>query len=132
MQNSLVDVDSMVTVKLNSSLWMQTAKRFTNSNLPLSVELFRDVYKRQVFFARRMLEIQAKAEYADVMELALYNGVLSGMALDGKSFFYVNPLEVLPEACHKDERKFHVKPIRQKWFGCACCPPNLARTVRYL
>ena len=76
-----------------------------------------------------MLEIQAKAEYADVMELALYNGVLSGMALDGKSFFYVNPLEVLPEACHKDERKFHVKPIRQKWFGCACCPPNLARTV---
>ena len=82
-----------------------------------------------VFFARRMLEIQAKAEYADVMELALYNGVLSGMALDGKSFFYVNPLEVLPEACHKDERKFHVKPIRQKWFGCACCPPNLARTV---
>ena len=68
-----------------------------------------------VFFARRMLEIQAKAEYADVMELALYNGVLSGMALDGKSFFYVNPLEVLP--------------IRQKWFGCACCPPNLARTV---
>lgn len=52
-----------------------------------------------VFFARRMLEIQAKAEYADVMELALYNGVLSGMALDGKSFFYVNPLEVLPEAC---------------------------------
>lgn len=38
-----------------------------------------------------MLEIQAKAEYADVMELALYNGVLSGMALDGKSFFYVNP-----------------------------------------
>ena len=72
-----------------------------------------------VFFARRMLEIQAKAEYADVMELAL----------DGKSFFYVNPLEVLPEACHKDERKFHVKPIRQKWFGCACCPPNLARTV---
>ena len=82
-----------------------------------------------MFFARRMLEIQAKAEYADVMELALYNGVLSGMALDGKSFFYVNPLEVLPEACHKDERKFHVKPIRQKWFGCACCPPNLARTV---
>ena len=38
-----------------------------------------------MFFARRMLEIQAKAEYADVMELALYNGVLSGMALDGKS-----------------------------------------------
>ena len=63
------------------------------------------------------------------MEQALYNTVLAGMALDGKSFFYVNPLEVLPEACHKDERKFHVKPVRQKWFGCACCPPNLARTL---
>ena len=46
MQNSLVDVDSMVTVKLNSSLWMQTAKRFTNSSLPLSVELFRKSISR--------------------------------------------------------------------------------------
>ncbi len=82
-----------------------------------------------VFFARRMLEIKADSRYANVMERALYNGVLSGMALDGKSFFYVNPLESLPEACHKDERKFHVKPVRQKWFGCACCPPNLARLL---
>ncbi len=82
-----------------------------------------------VFFARRMLEIYPDVQYADVMEQALYNTVLAGMALDGKSFFYVNPLEVLPEACHKDERKFHVKPVRQKWFGCACCPPNLARTL---
>lgn len=82
-----------------------------------------------VFFARRMLEITPKAKYADVMERALYNGILSGMALDGKSFFYVNPLEVNPESSHKDERKFHVKPVRQKWFGCACCPPNLARLL---
>lgn len=82
-----------------------------------------------VFFARRMLEICPKAEYADIMERALYNGVLSGMALDGKSFFYVNPLEVNPEACHKDERKFHIKPVRQKWLNCACCPPNLARLL---
>ena len=82
-----------------------------------------------VFFARRMLEMEPDAAYGDVMELALYNSVLSGMALDGKSFFYVNPLEVLPEACHKDERKFHVKPVRQKWFGCACCPPNVARLI---
>ncbi len=82
-----------------------------------------------VFFARRMLEIMPDARYANVMERALYNGILSGMALDGKSFFYVNPLEVLPEACHKDERKSHVKPVRQKWFGCACCPPNLARLI---
>ncbi|SCP99301.1 glycoside hydrolase family 127 protein [Anaerobium acetethylicum] len=82
-----------------------------------------------IFFARRMLEMEADSQYADVMEQALYNTVLSGMALDGKSFFYVNPLEVLPEACHLDERKQHVKPVRQKWFGCACCPPNLARLV---
>ncbi|MCD7745937.1 MAG: glycoside hydrolase family 127 protein [Lachnospiraceae bacterium] len=82
-----------------------------------------------VFFARRMLEIHPQSRYADVMERALYNGILSGMALDGKSFFYVNPLEVNPEAFQKDERKFHVKPVRQKWFGCACCPPNLARLL---
>lgn len=82
-----------------------------------------------IFWARRMLEKEVNAKYSDVMELALYNTVLAGMALDGKSFYYVNPLEVLPEACHKDARKAHVKPVRQKWFGCACCPPNLARTL---
>ncbi|MCC8107276.1 MAG: glycoside hydrolase family 127 protein [Clostridiales bacterium] len=82
-----------------------------------------------VFFARRMLEICPQSKYADVMERALYNGILSGMALDGKSFFYVNPLEVNPEACRRDERKFHVKLVRQKWFGCACCPPNIARLL---
>lgn len=82
-----------------------------------------------VFFARRMLQMKAVSKYADIMELALYNGILSGMALDGKSFFYVNPLESVPKACKLDERKWHVKPIRQKWFGCACCPPNLARLL---
>lgn len=82
-----------------------------------------------VFFARRMLEMKADSRFADVMERTLYNGVLSGMALDGKSFFYVNPLEVNPLACKKDERKQHVKASRQKWFGCACCPPNIARLV---
>lgn len=82
-----------------------------------------------VFFARRMLQMKAVSKYADVMELALYNGILSGMALDGKSFFYVNPLESVPKACRLDERKWHVKPVRQKWFGCACCPPNLARLL---
>lgn len=81
------------------------------------------------FFARRMLQIEAKSEYGDVMEQALYNTVLAGMALDGKSFFYVNPLEVNPTACAKDKRLGHVKPVRQKWFGCACCPPNIARIV---
>lgn len=78
-----------------------------------------------VFFARRMLEMNPDSKYADVMELALHNGVLSGMALDGKSFFYVNPLSVNPRSCREDPGKQHVKPVRQKWFGCACCPPNL-------
>lgn len=82
-----------------------------------------------VFFARRMLEVETNADIADAAERAIYNTVLSGMAQDGKSFFYVNPLEVLPEASHKDSRKRHVKPVRQKWFGCACCPPNLARLI---
>ncbi len=82
-----------------------------------------------IFFIRRMLEIEPDADIADAAERALYNTVLSGMAQDGKSFFYVNPLEVLPEASHKDSRKRHVKPVRQKWFGCACCPPNLARLI---
>jgi len=73
-----------------------------------------------VFFAHRMLQIEADARYADVMERALYNGVLSGVSLDGKKFFYVNPL-ASPGAHH-----------RQEWFGCACCPPNLARLLASL
>ncbi len=84
------------------------------------------------FFARRMLEIEADSGYGDVMEQALYNTVLAGMALDGRSFFYVNPLEVVPEAAKRDERKHHIKTRRQKWFGCACCPPNIARIVSSL
>ena len=82
-----------------------------------------------VFFARRMLQLRPDSRYADVMEQALYNTVLAGMALDGQSFFYVNPLSVHPEAAHRNENFSHVKPVRQKWFGCACCPPNIARMV---
>ncbi|NLY10501.1 MAG: glycoside hydrolase family 127 protein [Firmicutes bacterium] len=82
-----------------------------------------------VFFAQRMLNLELKGEYADVMERALYNGVLSGMSQDGKRFFYVNPLEVWPEASDKKNEVRHVRPTRQSWFGCACCPPNLARLI---
>ncbi|MBN7576800.1 MULTISPECIES: glycoside hydrolase family 127 protein [Clostridium] len=82
-----------------------------------------------VFFARRMLEIEPKSQYADIMEKALYNGIISGMSIDGTKFFYVNPLEVVPEASEKDHLRAHVKVERQKWFGCACCPPNLARLL---
>ena len=82
-----------------------------------------------MFFGRRMLEISPNAQIADIMERALYNTILAGMNDEGDRFFYVNPLEVLPEACKKDSRKKHVKAVRQKWFGCACCPPNLARLL---
>ncbi len=82
-----------------------------------------------VFFAQRMFHMDANAEYIDVMEKALYNGVLSGISEDGKKFFYVNPLEVQPEVCEKRNDHKHVKATRQKWFGCACCPPNIARLL---
>ncbi|MDR1324857.1 MAG: glycoside hydrolase family 127 protein [Treponema sp.] len=84
------------------------------------------------FFARRMSAIAPRGVYADVLEKTLYNGIISGMSLDGKTFFYVNPLEALPEACLKDQRMSHVRIERQKWFGCACCPPNLARIIASL
>jgi DUF1680 family protein len=73
-----------------------------------------------VFFAHRMLQIDADSAYADVMERALYNGVMAGISLDGRKFFYVNPL-----ASGGDHH-------RQEWFGCACCPPNIARILASL
>lgn len=82
-----------------------------------------------VFWARRMLEMELNSSYGDVMERALYNGCISGMSKDGTRFFYVNPLEIDPVACRKDQRKKHVAVERQRWFGCACCPPNLARMI---
>lgn len=85
-----------------------------------------------VFFANRMLQLEADGRYADVMERALYNLMLAGMAQDGRHYFYVNPLEVWPEASEKNPGKRHVKPIRPKWYGCACCPPNIARLVSSL
>lgn len=84
------------------------------------------------FFCRRMAQITGDSKYIDTMELALMNTVLSGIAMDGKSFFYVNPLEVWPQNCMSATDKNHVKPVRQKWFGCACCPPNIARTLASL
>lgn len=85
-----------------------------------------------IFFAQRMLQLEPKSEYADVLERALYNNVLGSMALDGKHFFYVNPLEVWPEASAKNPGRRHVKAVRQKWFGCSCCPPNAARLLSSL
>ncbi|MCU6670992.1 glycoside hydrolase family 127 protein [Enterobacteriaceae bacterium H4N4] len=82
-----------------------------------------------MMFARRMVEMEGDGQYADVMERALYNTVLGGMSMDGKHFFYVNPLETYPKAIPFNHIYEHVKPVRQRWFGCACCPPNIARTL---
>jgi hypothetical protein len=85
-----------------------------------------------VFLARSLLAIEPRAEYGDVMERALYNLIAGSMAADGTRFFYVNPLEVWPEASVKNPARNHVKAVRQKWFACACCPPNVARLVSSL
>lgn len=85
-----------------------------------------------VFFAHRMLKMDLSGEYGDVIEKVLYNLLPGSMSRNGKEFFYVNPLEVWPEACEKDPGRHHVKPRRQKWFSCACCPPNIARLVMSL
>jgi DUF1680 family protein len=68
----------------------------------------------------RLALLYGDARYVDVMERALYNGVLAGVSHDGKRFFYVNPLE--------SNGSHH----RQEWFGCAYCPPNVARTIASL
>ncbi|RPJ45507.1 MAG: glycoside hydrolase family 127 protein [Chloroflexi bacterium] len=73
-----------------------------------------------VFWNHRLLQLTCDSRYADVMERALYNGVISGISLDGKSFFYVNPLASL--GGHH----------REAWFNCACCPPNIARLLASL
>jgi DUF1680 family protein len=68
----------------------------------------------------RMLALKGEACFAGALETALYNGVLSGLSLDGQTYFYQNPLA---------DRGRH---RRQPWFGCACCPPNIARLLASL
>ncbi len=85
-----------------------------------------------VFFAKRMLEIEPDGSYADIMERELYNSTISGIQLDGKRYFYVNPLEVNPGVSGKVSGYRHVLPERPGWYECACCPPNLVRLVTSL
>jgi DUF1680 family protein len=70
-----------------------------------------------VYWNHRLFLLHADAKYIDVLERTLYNGLLSGVSLDGKSFFYPNPLE---------SRGQHA---RSPWFGCACCPGNITRFI---
>ncbi len=85
-----------------------------------------------VFWAQRMFHIDPDSRYIDVMERALYNGVLSGVSYEGTHFFYANPLASYPQVNPYDrfsgitsDRYYR----RSEWFDCPCCPPNLARLV---
>lgn len=82
-----------------------------------------------VLFASRMMKLDLDGDYADVIERVLYNILPASIQKDGRHFFYTNPLEVWPERLKKSPVVRHLKSKRQKWFGCACCPPNLARTL---
>ena len=68
----------------------------------------------------RMLGLRGEARHADLIEHTLYNAVLPGLSLDGQNYFYQNPLA--DDGTHR----------RQPWFGCACCPPNVARLLASL
>lgn len=70
-----------------------------------------------VYVNHRLFLLHGDSKYYDVVERTLYNGLISGVALDGGSFFYPNPLESMGQ--HQ----------RQPWFGCACCPSNIARFI---
>lgn len=70
-----------------------------------------------IMWSYRMLLLTGDARYADLIELTMYNGALSGIALDGEKYFYVNPLE--NDGNHR----------RVPWFDCACCPPNISRLI---
>jgi DUF1680 family protein len=75
-----------------------------------------------IMWAWRMLTLRAEdnTRYADWIEHALYNAMLPGLSLDGQAYFYQNPLA--DDGHHQ----------RQPWFGCACCPPNIARVLAQL
>lgn len=84
-----------------------------------------------MMFANRMVKYHKKAIYADVVERAMYNGMLSGISLSGDAFFYENPLEINltnQKKSPKLKEKEHYSIIKRvEIFECSCCPPNLNR-----
>lgn len=77
-----------------------------------------------VYWNHRMFLLQGEAKYMDVLERSLYNGVISGLSLDGTLFFYPNTLQ------HDGEKKFNQGVNgRSPWFSCSCCPSNLSRFI---
>jgi len=79
-------------------------------------------------FSKRMLEIHGEAKYADIMELVMFNSGLSGISLNGKEYYYANPLRVINGSRDYDKLVTEF-PERQHYLDCFCCPPNLVRTV---
>jgi DUF1680 family protein len=79
----------------------------------------------EVYLNQRMFLLHGHAKYIDVLERTLYNGLISGMSVDGGRFFYPNPL------ASDGKYKFNADgtTTRQPWFGCACCPSNLSRFI---
>ncbi|MEI6585340.1 MAG: beta-L-arabinofuranosidase domain-containing protein [Sediminibacterium sp.] len=77
-----------------------------------------------IYFNQRMFLLHGDAQYVDVLEKILYNGFLSGVGLDGKSFFYTNALQIHNYFKHPD-----MEGTRSGWFECSCCPTNIARLM---
>lgn len=78
-------------------------------------------------FSQRLLNATLNSRFADIVELEIFNGVASGVNLEGDKYFYANPMSVWAKTCLPNTSRDHVKASRQTWFGCACCPPNLSR-----
>jgi DUF1680 family protein len=77
-----------------------------------------------VFWNYRMFLLHGDSKYMDVLEKTLYNGLISGVGLDGKSFFYTNAMQVENKFVHGD-----LETARSGWFTCSCCPTNVARLI---
>ena len=78
-----------------------------------------------VYLFHRMFLLHGDAKYIDCLERTLYNGVISGMSVDGGRFFYPNPLSSDGKYAFNADNTVE----RQPWFGCACCPSNLCRFI---
>ena len=81
-------------------------------------------------FSYRMLGVHGESKYADVMELVLFNSGLSGISIDGKDYFYANPLRMVHNTrAYKTHENDTESPVREPYLDCFCCPPNLVRTI---
>ncbi len=77
-----------------------------------------------VYWNQRMFQLHGESKYIDILEKSLYNGLLSGVGMDGKSFFYTNAMEIKRHFKHGD-----MEAERAGWFTCSCCPTNVTRLI---